>query len=117
MPHTTLCRTGARRRPRAGLHRRHAGLEKRPRAPPRRAHHGHRPRRAQGGEMELALLRRRGPGLVSQLSLLHEVRESGILPRDVAAPAPARSEEHTSDLQSLMRKSYADFCLKKKITI
>src|SRR3546814_6233436 len=26
----------------------------------------------------------------------------------------ARSEEHTSDLQSLMRKSYAVFCLKKK---
>src|SRR3546814_7471533 len=25
-----------------------------------------------------------------------------------------RSEEHTSELQSLMRSSYADFCLKKK---
>src|SRR3546814_10373960 len=28
--------------------------------------------------------------------------------------APARSEEHTSELQSLMRNSYAVFCLKKK---
>src|SRR3546814_4424944 len=28
---------------------------------------------------------------------------------------PARSEEHTSELQSLMRISYAVFCLKKKI--
>src|SRR3546814_8303744 len=28
--------------------------------------------------------------------------------------APQRSEEHTSDLQSLMRTSYAVFCLKKK---
>src|SRR3546814_5511890 len=27
---------------------------------------------------------------------------------------PARSEEHTSELQSLMRTSYAVFCLKKK---
>src|SRR3546814_2278100 len=27
---------------------------------------------------------------------------------------PARSEEHTSELQSLMRISYAVFCLKKK---
>src|SRR3546814_9630188 len=27
---------------------------------------------------------------------------------------PKRSEEHTSELQSLMRKSYAVFCLKKK---
>src|SRR3546814_7899056 len=30
-------------------------------------------------------------------------------------PAPLRSEEHTSELQSLMRNSYAVFCLKKKI--
>src|SRR3546814_2939226 len=29
-------------------------------------------------------------------------------------PASERSEEHTSDLQSLMRISYAVFCLKKK---
>src|SRR3546814_7394790 len=30
------------------------------------------------------------------------------------APRTARSEEHTSELQSLMRISYAVFCLKKK---
>src|SRR3546814_7698518 len=29
-------------------------------------------------------------------------------------PKPKRSEEHTSELQSLMRISYAVFCLKKK---
>src|SRR3546814_8589591 len=29
-------------------------------------------------------------------------------------PAPHRSEEHTSELQSLMRISYAVFCLNKK---
>src|SRR3546814_1686797 len=29
--------------------------------------------------------------------------------------AVVRSEEHTSELQSLMRNSYAVFCLKKKI--
>src|SRR3546814_7890832 len=29
-------------------------------------------------------------------------------------PAQGRSEEHTSELQSLMRISYAVFCLKKK---
>src|SRR3546814_8911407 len=37
---------------------------------------------------------------------------------DMAVPAPLdmteRSEEHTSELQSLMRISYAVFCLKKK---
>src|SRR3546814_4990058 len=32
----------------------------------------------------------------------------------VRLPAAARSEEHTSELQSLMRSSYAVFCLKKK---
>src|SRR3546814_6182368 len=32
----------------------------------------------------------------------------------VAAYAEHRSEEHTSELQSLMRISYAVFCLKKK---
>src|SRR3546814_8757592 len=31
-------------------------------------------------------------------------------------PGTARSEEHTSELQSLMRISYAVFCLKKKNT-
>src|SRR3546814_4901350 len=31
-----------------------------------------------------------------------------------AQVVPCRSEEHTSELQSLMRISYAVFCLKKK---
>src|SRR3546814_10363868 len=34
-----------------------------------------------------------------------------------AVEAESRSEEHTSELQSLMRISYAVFCLKKKSTI
>src|SRR3546814_7045093 len=36
--------------------------------------------------------------------------------RNVFSPPPncVRSEEHTSELQSLMRTSYAVFCLKKK---
>src|SRR3546814_3753212 len=37
------------------------------------------------------------------------------LTRNLLAPAfSPRSEEHTSELQSLMRISYAVFCLKKK---
>src|SRR3546814_5627338 len=45
---------------------------------------------------------------------------SAISPSSAAAPAfipsssTCRSEEHTSELQSLMRISYAVFCLKKK---
>src|SRR3546814_10492079 len=42
-------------------------------------------------------------------------------PRGIGKPgkgalSPLRSEEHTSELQSLMRNSYAVFCLKKKKT-
>src|SRR3546814_1551476 len=37
------------------------------------------------------------------------------LPALAASGAGSRSEEHTSELQSLMRISYAVFCLKKKI--
>src|SRR3546814_3991219 len=36
---------------------------------------------------------------------------------DRIAQSPPRSEEHTSELQSLMRISYAVFCLKKKTII
>src|SRR3546814_1369665 len=42
------------------------------------------------------------------------------LTKDQVSGAPRhsrRSEEHTSELQSLMRISYAVFCLKKKINI
>src|SRR3546814_4240269 len=39
------------------------------------------------------------------------VLEDGLLPLFIAA---IRSEEHTSELQSLMRISYAVFCLQKK---
>src|SRR3546814_5449553 len=35
-------------------------------------------------------------------------------PTNMIVGAGARSEEHTSELQSLMRISYAVFCLKKK---
>src|SRR3546814_8145848 len=36
-------------------------------------------------------------------------------PGQLLQASQARSEEHTSELQSLMRISYAVFCLKKKI--
>src|SRR3546814_8969663 len=35
----------------------------------------------------------------------------------ISSASGLRSEEHTSELQSLMRISYAVFCLKKKTTI
>src|SRR3546814_4635962 len=49
----------------------------------------------------------------ARLSYLAEIQ----LDEDAGAlPAGLRSEEHTSELQSLMRISYAVFCLKKKKT-
>src|SRR3546814_9292260 len=49
---------------------------------------------------------------------VREVREHGRLARLALSRQPQRpvprSEEHTSELQSLMRISYAVFCLKKK---
>src|SRR3546814_3480140 len=58
----------------------------------------------------------RGPGLEQGLHILAEVkRQIGVtVIHDVHEYT--RSEEHTSELQSLMRISYADSCLKQKNT-
>src|SRR3546814_7311459 len=46
------------------------------------------------------------------------IQESGFLPaQGRRIRSSGRSEEHTSELQSLMRISYAVFCLKKQINI
>src|SRR3546814_7016629 len=42
--------------------------------------------------------------------------DRGVLDDPAERPGGVRSEEHTSELQSLMRISYAVFCLKKKIS-
>src|SRR3546814_5004623 len=54
------------------------------------------------------------PPLVASLELQVAARhvETGRIAIDVVE----RSEEHTSEIQSLMRISYAVFCLKKKKT-
>src|SRR3546814_9796686 len=53
--------------------------------------------------------RQKGPGGGSG-------RARGAVPASGSGPGP-RSEEHTSELQLLMRISYAVFCLKKKTDI
>src|SRR3546814_10243586 len=68
------------------------------------------------------LFRSHGPrqaGEPCQIIYAGTVFERGPYPkRDIARSQPGdnirRSEEHTSELQSLMRISYAVFCLKKK---
>src|SRR3546814_9701730 len=64
----------------------------------------------------------RRPNGVRSVSVRHGEDRRILLPRpdtpglhgDRRAGRRARSEEHTSELQSLMRISYAVFCLKKK---
>src|SRR3546814_6344642 len=78
-------------------------------------HLGDRPRtRRLGGTARSPVRRRRASpcslsGLDAAMMFLREYRSR-------AACLADRSEEHTSELQSLMRISYAVFCLKKKNT-
>src|SRR3546814_7856268 len=99
-PYTTLFRSHrlrpARRRPRGGG--------------------GGGPAGAHPGIRGSAARRLRDPGGRARAQALRR-REAarGDRPDDPEEPGdPARSEEHTSELQSLMRISYAVFCLKKK---
>src|SRR3546814_4759217 len=57
--------------------------------------------------------RRRRRGDAAVLNPLAEAMTEDRLPTELWVRAH-RSEEHTSELQSLMRISYAVFCLKKK---
>src|SRR3546814_6276679 len=47
-------------------------------------------------------------------NVFHLTRSARPLVDRLLTVGPTRSEEHTSELQSLMRISYAVFCLKKK---
>src|SRR3546814_21152832 len=91
-PYTTLFRS----RHHQQLRRRHHALEHLP-----------------DGRGELSRLLRRHPRRPSRGAQLQALRRRRGLVRLVEVPQ-ARSEEHTSELQSLMRISYAVFCLKKK---
>src|SRR3546814_1883072 len=90
-PYTTLFRAaGARSRPRSGLRRRGRGCL-----------------RCRNTSCSWVRFDDR---VVLRLRLSHQQRQE----RGDAVAQLARSEEHTSELQSLMRLSYAVFCLKKK---
>src|SRR3546814_9037154 len=95
-PYTTLFRSRPAR-PQARRVRLDCQLLRRPRLAARRAGGGARDARRRCGRFRA---RRARPGL----------------PAGDAGRQGLRSEEHTSELQSLMRISYAVFCLKKKTT-
>src|SRR3546814_6439698 len=65
--------------------------------------------RSRGGGIRRAWPRRCAPGFPALAG------PAPAEPAQLPGPAgPGRSEEHTSELQSLMRSSYAVLCLKKK---
>src|SRR3546814_8481330 len=133
-PYTPLFRSGIERRqciePSAG-----AGLQPRPHRPRRALHQARHAMRRQLGLVAHPL-----PHLLQPLPAALEIRPQPALLLDRLVHLPARrdgvrlfacrdllgirapldrgrrSEEHTSELQSLMRNSYAVFWLKKKIT-
>src|SRR3546814_8628694 len=55
------------------------------------------------------------PDLFGGPTLSHVAERQGP-PKGWQRQLQKRSEEHTSELQSLMRNSYTDFCLKQKTT-
>src|SRR3546814_8359084 len=71
---------------------------------------------AQAAVDQLARRRRRATAPVTLLDQRHRQTAAGRVIRGPCTidTATDRSEEHTSELQSLMRNSYAVFCLKKK---
>src|SRR3546814_5530878 len=57
---------------------------------------------------------RRAPATASALDDHHAPGHAEVAEQNLAVVEVQRSEEHTSELQSLMRISYAVFCLQKK---
>src|SRR3546814_9203795 len=74
-----------------------------------------------GRDVTFLVRGKRAEALARHGLVLHSVNGDASLPSpptvlacDLHQPYDLRSEEHTSELQSLMRISYAVFCLKKK---
>src|SRR3546814_12949448 len=76
-------------------------------------------------DLPVSVSRRRQPGADGDQQRVHQLpiplppwRPAEVGRRCAQSPSlRRRSEEHTSELQSLMRTSYAVSCLKKKITL
>src|SRR3546814_3904555 len=114
LPYTSLCRSAAGRHRIAGhdvehRQRGHAGAD----AQRDRQHHQHGQRlvATEASEREVEVVGEHGSLLLVVWSRRRCVCRTCRL---VKIRTTFRSEEHTSELQSLMRISYAVFCLKKK---
>src|SRR3546814_7613568 len=78
---------------------------------------GPRDRQNRTVHLQPVLLDTRGEGedkAVGIFPVFMHVAQGDVAHQNGAVKKPGRSEEHTSELQSLMRISYAVFCLHKK---
>src|SRR3546814_10793119 len=122
-PYTTLFRSGGRERLlRAGARRSGAARARLPRLTTTGELHGLSGRAVSGrGRARRCCPHQpRAVSLLSRDGSVRDRRTRSIRPRSrrrTVARVSRRSEEHTSELQSLMRISYAVFCLKKKKNI
>src|SRR3546814_10254084 len=110
--HTTLFRSHGGIAGDREVHQSVVGAERRRDAGERRQEHGERDDRQRADQDQREEARRRsGGGEHGRAS-----REAGTKkpPKRSSGAQQKRSEEHTSELQSLMRSSYAVYCLKKK---
>src|SRR3546814_2821400 len=69
---------------------------------------------ADGPALDRALAASRGKARANHIRSRTDPRRERRAPLRTGVGRRCRSEEHTSELQSLMRISYAVFCLKKK---
>src|SRR3546814_3081553 len=81
------------------------------------SHHLHQPLEA-GQRLVVQVMRLVDHQYDRALALAHDVAQVALAALGLLGNLHlgTRSEEHTSELQSLMRISYAVFCLKKKTT-
>src|SRR3546814_9928205 len=93
---------------RQGWTKRNANIDARIAAPPRIAGRGSAPIAASGTRWSKRRARRSFRPSTTSAAVGARSRSKR------STPTARRSEEHTSELQSLMRISYAVFCLKKK---
>src|SRR3546814_5807157 len=75
-----------------------------------------------GFERTPAAIAQRPTGRIADCEYPFGMRRAVVIDNDAPVAGQARltrerSEEHTSELQSLMRTSYSVFCLKKKTTM
>src|SRR3546814_10904521 len=107
-PYTTLCRSTG--------HDPDPGAMRSPRHPGAAVGHVPDATASRGAFRPVVICPRRPRRVTLSVGAPHEATAVSESCAPAGRTSPGRSEEHTSELQSLMRISYAVFCLKNKKT-